>query len=149
MEYNHEPTVNRDQLVVLLRHFIMGNVEQVSARSGISERRIRSHMDHTGSCPNAVDMARYMKALGPRFTNAYLALIDQTGARECRASFISLHSHLALSADTLMQTTRALEDGWVDHCERLKLKPIYRDMARHYEVAAMALEHGTVKELNA
>ena len=49
MEINTAQTVNKDQLTVLLRHFVKGHTEAVAARTGISERRIRSHMDYPRS----------------------------------------------------------------------------------------------------
>ena len=149
MEINTAQTVNKDQLTVLLRHFVKGHTEAVAARTGISERRIRSHMDHTGSCPNAVDLAQYMRVLGPQFTNAYLALIDQTGARECEAQFVSLHSYARLSSGSLSAVLAALEDGEVDHIEERSLPPVLLKHSYDSANAAFAIQKRQIAEIRA
>lgn len=97
-------------------------VEMVEELTGISERRIRSHVAHDGTKPNSDDMGAYIQLFGEDFLNAWTAPMGITGAyRSTKVNGCLFESalHAMTHASGLMvRLSEAVDDGKIDHIER-------------------------------
>lgn len=100
-------------------------VEMAAELTGISERRIYSHIAADGSLPNSDDMLAYIRLLGPDFLNHWTQVVGITGAH--RASTVegnvfetTLHA-VTRTTELLRVFAEAVDDGRIDHRERLSV----------------------------
>lgn len=145
---NYIPAHNKNAIKDLLRSFIGRHafpVEVVADRSGLSVRNIYSHLSADGSLPNAEHLLGYFRALGPLFTNHYLAMAGQGGALEVTPVEVCPNAHLIETADFTLLQTRFMKDQLVDHSER----PLLRAKAHERVIGNLrlvaAIDHGLLR----
>lgn len=140
MEREREQNRFRD----LLRSYIgrgLIPVDMAAELTGISERRIYSHIAHDGSLPNSDDMLAYIKLLGPEFLNQWTQAVGITGAHRPKSiegeKFLVTLETQHIVGGCLNDLLTWTADGKIDHIEdRLVPKALTASAIHMLAVAA-------------
>lgn len=118
----------------------------VSECTGISERRVQSHIAHDGTNPNADDVLAYIQFFGPEFLNTWTQQVGLTGSyRPTKIQGCILRNTLhatTLAADLARVLSKASEDGKIDHIERIELPKSLLSGGNHF--LALSASYGSL-----
>lgn len=121
-------------------------VEMIEELTGISERRVRSHLANDGTKPNCDDMEAYCALFGPTFVDEWMAPYGMSGMYRAKAVEgcifrNTLHAQTIVT-DCLLTMSKATEDGKIDHNEKRIVPTVIWATTAHLNAVAAGYAGG-------
>jgi hypothetical protein len=145
-EMDEEPLVSHKTAAVRLKSALallvgqgrMYSFEQCADACGMKPRTIRSYVDN--STPGMAGMLSLFAAMPLSFTNAILSLANLRAERLDAAETVTPNRALTDLAKQTAELACMLEDGHLDHRERLQAAPALRELGGKLLTLAADLE---------